>query len=1743
MPREYEEEAAIDLQPLPSITYVDSNYYDNELTRASPPPPSRGVPPPAARVPPARFMHSPTPPVQPPGVYASHSGRASPPPPLRPGGGASSTADLAIKVEELETEVRSLQAPSVGASSLMGRASPLSVQRHTQRVQNQRYGQPAAPRPFTPPQGALAVKPQFVAGDAERCATPDREATLRAQLRDLEDELRRREAQEAKVGGVLEVCEGALRASKEKHEALSTEHRRVLDSLSENQDALAGAEQRLADATADRRAAETARDRNASALRDSTEVVHKLTRDLRQAEARLADAGDDALALRQQLTSLELERAQLEQGPERLRMRHDRLRRAAAAALGANRGRAALAARFGTWRQWVAQKDRAVGAGLSAELAASRARAEQLAQECRSQDAALVDLQREMEEHRRGAARAEAEAGAARGQHQAALAAADAEREALREAVRRLEDQLQAAASVASPSSIAASLYAAMKGLGTDEDAVFTQLEGVQSAPHWDQVQDAFAEMHADFYNGNVTVALKDELTAAEWAKCAGILGRRGVELGGGLHPTPSYSTGGLLTNVAATEPSDPARENARASLIAAGLYKAVKGWGTDEAAVFKHLRAVGSRAEWADVGRCFAAQYPSYHGGDVVKALRDDLTSKEVDQCNAILAPIGVSLTAPLPEAGGDGDIPDAEFVASVRRLVSPRDPSVPPATKAELLNRVATVTTTTTTTMTSSVASTPRPPCAQPPYERGSRTPDTPPTQATPAAAVAAHLHKAMKGFGTDEDGVYNALALVEGPAHWREVRREFAARYAGFCGGDVAAALRSELTASELAKAEKVLRRVGVDLFAASHNPRAPASPEAIADIIHKAVKGMGTDEAAVYAALREVASQAHWFDVCDAFAVRHPECHDGRVRSALKDDMTSRELARCEEILRASGVDLWGGRDAAPQPPAGDDEATSLRGTTRRLIEENARLMDQIETLEAEAAAGQESSAARAAALQAEVDRLSRENDRARAELERAARKLEEREAAHAQRDGEARRKLAALEAELRATSASPPRPEAPRPTPTPPATLADALYRAMKGWGTDEDGIYRALASVQDAAHWEGVRGAFREHHSSFHRGDVVAALRDDLTSKELAKCAAILQERGVDLYNPRSPRPAASATFPFANAASVADGVYDGLAAGNVDAVYASLNRVEGEAHWLAVRAAFAAHHPRAARGDVARALGDELTKREFAEAAEVLRGKGVALGAAPLEVEELRARNAALQKRVEELTMAAEKAAADPRELASLRATVEESRTRLADRAAECERLQAELAAAERERGRAESSAADVREDHVRAEARAARQHDRLARRLGGTRRRLAEVLARWTKVGLARWAWVRWAQVVPAQSARAREVLTRENAWLQMRLRESEATAAAPAAAEHELERLISENSRLIMQLQELEERNMELRNSERAAQGEVQALERERAHLRQIVDAQHSAPRSPPRAPVALRRQRNGRAAATLEAVTRWALALRYYWRWWAGRLQQLARKDIDYAVRILTPIVGFRPPSAVSAALAVQEKMQELQAGGSVAGEKENSGFITPRRSAGPGVPDSPPTRALRSLLDEAKAAARGYQLESQELERKLGTQAGQCRRAELHAATLEQALDTQKLEGKKLDVENAALRDQLQRQEGKLRKAQLDAVAHDDQIAALTMQARKYQLEIQSREDSLNRVKLHAWEQHDAKAGKAPPSQQKRFEIGWQNNRLKLLQESMDAGSRDGTPRSQPSDPRPHASTRSAVSRR
>eukprot|EP01062_Namystynia_karyoxenos_P001560 TRINITY_DN10538_c0_g1_i2.p1 TRINITY_DN10538_c0_g1~~TRINITY_DN10538_c0_g1_i2.p1 ORF type:complete len:1227 (+),score=277.20 TRINITY_DN10538_c0_g1_i2:100-3780(+) len=81
------------------------------------------------------------------------------------------------------------------------------------------------------------------------------------------------------------------------------------------------------------------------------------------------------------------------------------------------------------------------------------------------------------------------------------------------------------------PTAEADALHAAVRGLGTDEDAITSSLQKVRGPGDWTALEDAFRERHPSMDGGDLLAALRGDLRGAEMDRCRELLARAGVEI------------------------------------------------------------------------------------------------------------------------------------------------------------------------------------------------------------------------------------------------------------------------------------------------------------------------------------------------------------------------------------------------------------------------------------------------------------------------------------------------------------------------------------------------------------------------------------------------------------------------------------------------------------------------------------------------------------------------------------------------------------------------------------------------------------------------------------------------------------------------------------------------------------------------------------------------------------------------------------------------------------------------------------------------------------------------------------------------------------------------------------------------------------------------------------------------------------------------------------------------------------
>jgi hypothetical protein len=168
---------------------------------------------------------------------------------------------------------------------------------------------------------------------------------------------------------------------------------------------------------------------------------------------------------------------------------------------------------------------------------------------------------------------------------------------------------------------------------------------------------------------------------------------------------------------------------------------------------------------------------------------------------------------------------------------------------------------------------------------------------------SAMAEQLHEAMAGWGTDEEGIYVVLQkLQKDPAAIAELKRTYRARY----NEDLEAEIRSEMSGSEL--------RLALELLGVTTPPQQPAVGAApttdqeykrSARRLYAAMKGLGTDEEAIYAVLIPLHRDRTATDKLKA--VYSAELGGGLTGNGLeedlKDEMSGSELAYALYLLNA------------------------------------------------------------------------------------------------------------------------------------------------------------------------------------------------------------------------------------------------------------------------------------------------------------------------------------------------------------------------------------------------------------------------------------------------------------------------------------------------------------------------------------------------------------------------------------------------------------------------------------------------------------------------------------------------------------------------------------------------------------------------------------------------------------------------------------------------------------------------
>lgn len=141
-------------------------------------------------------------------------------------------------------------------------------------------------------------------------------------------------------------------------------------------------------------------------------------------------------------------------------------------------------------------------------------------------------------------------------------------------------------------------IWNAVRGLGTDEEAIYAAVAG-RTAEQWNEIQQAYQAMAGE----NLLTRLRDELTDSEWKHLQTLL---------------PDAEGGAVT------------AEDRATVLANQIEAAVEGPGTDEEAIYSGLTG-RTDAELREIERRFRL----LTGQELDARLREELTDDEYEACS----------------------------------------------------------------------------------------------------------------------------------------------------------------------------------------------------------------------------------------------------------------------------------------------------------------------------------------------------------------------------------------------------------------------------------------------------------------------------------------------------------------------------------------------------------------------------------------------------------------------------------------------------------------------------------------------------------------------------------------------------------------------------------------------------------------------------------------------------------------------------------------------------------------------------------------------------------------------------------------------------------------------------------------------------------------------------------------------------------------------------------------------------
>ena len=151
-------------------------------------------------------------------------------------------------------------------------------------------------------------------------------------------------------------------------------------------------------------------------------------------------------------------------------------------------------------------------------------------------------------------------------------------------------------------------------------------------------------------------------------------------------------------------------------------------------------------------------------------------------------------------------------------------------------------------------------------------------------------------------------------------------------------------------------------------------------------------------------------------------------------------------------------------------------------------------------------------------------------------------------------------------------------------------VAELIFTACEGSGTDEEGIRNALFQLSNRKELDAVVAAFAERHSDYCEGDLMKCLNEKLNGKELSRFVVDpLRGKGIEILE-------------ISKVEDVADRIAascegEGTDPGRItDAVY----QIQSLEEWDAAASAFSARHSDFYEGNLMKCLTDKLSEADM---------------------------------------------------------------------------------------------------------------------------------------------------------------------------------------------------------------------------------------------------------------------------------------------------------------------------------------------------------------------------------------------------------------------------------------------------------------------------------------------------------------------------------------------------------------